>query len=225
MEGHPNERPMFRFYMRQLQETINQSHELLIPIADINFAQSIMLPEDLRRIKSIYQSLILDKSLWQAFYETCTSGDERVYNLSAIDDYNYIRFETIGKICDEYERAFSVDHLSESDKGIAFIMGESTEEPEAIFEEPSAEAIPQGFSDPKGYFNEIGISPEELGEKPQDEIKKFLKRKYYDLAKRYHPDLYPGDKIKAERFKRISEAYEVLSDVSKRNRYLRNLRP
>ena len=98
MEGHPNERPMFRFYMRQLQETINQSHELLIPIADITFAQSIMLPEDLRRIKSIYQSLILDKSLWQAFYETCTSGDERVYNLSAIDDYNYIRFETIGKI-------------------------------------------------------------------------------------------------------------------------------
>jgi molecular chaperone DnaJ len=50
------------------------------------------------------------------------------------------------------------------------------------------------------------------------EIKKAFRR----LARRYHPDINPGDTSAEERFKRISEAYEVLSDRSKRDFYDQN---
>jgi curved DNA-binding protein len=46
-----------------------------------------------------------------------------------------------------------------------------------------------------------------------------IKRAYRQLAKKYHPDLHPGDKAAEEKFKTINEAYEVLSDTDKRARY------
>jgi molecular chaperone DnaJ len=49
----------------------------------------------------------------------------------------------------------------------------------------------------------------------QDEIKKQYRR----LAKKHHPDANPNDSKAAERFKEISEAYTVLSDVEKRRQY------
>jgi molecular chaperone DnaJ len=48
-----------------------------------------------------------------------------------------------------------------------------------------------------------------------DEIKKAYKK----LAKKYHPDLNPGDKDAEAKFKEVNEAYEVLSDGEKRARY------
>jgi curved DNA-binding protein len=48
-----------------------------------------------------------------------------------------------------------------------------------------------------------------------------IKRAYRQLARRYHPDLNPGDKTAEERFKLISEAYQVLSDSQKRAEYNR----
>jgi curved DNA-binding protein len=48
-----------------------------------------------------------------------------------------------------------------------------------------------------------------------DEIKQSFRR----LARKYHPDLNPGDKSAEDKFKDISEAYEVLSDRSKRSQY------
>jgi molecular chaperone DnaJ len=47
-----------------------------------------------------------------------------------------------------------------------------------------------------------------------------IKRAYRKLALKYHPDNYKGDKAEAEKkFKELAEAYEVLSDSSKRQRY------
>ncbi len=46
-----------------------------------------------------------------------------------------------------------------------------------------------------------------------------IKRAYRKLAKKYHPDLNPGDKEAEAKFKEANEAYEVLSDPEKRQRY------
>ena len=49
----------------------------------------------------------------------------------------------------------------------------------------------------------------------QDEIKKSYRR----LARKYHPDVNPGDKSAEERFKQVQEAYDILSDEKKRQVY------
>src|ERR1035441_9452872 len=49
----------------------------------------------------------------------------------------------------------------------------------------------------------------------QDEIKK----SYRKLARRFHPDVNPGDKAAEERFKQVQGAYYVLSDARKRQVY------
>ncbi len=62
----------------------------------------------------------------------------------------------------------------------------------------------------RDYYEVLGVS------KKADESD--LKRAYRDLARRYHPDLNPGPKAE-ERFKKINEAYAVLSDAKLRGRY------
>src|SRR5215470_16579767 len=46
-----------------------------------------------------------------------------------------------------------------------------------------------------------------------------IKRAFRKLARRYHPDINPGDRQAEDRFKRITEAYDVLSDPLKREFY------
>ena len=46
-----------------------------------------------------------------------------------------------------------------------------------------------------------------------------IKRAYKRLARRHHPDINPGDRMAAEQFRRIAEAYETLIDPERRRRY------
>ena len=46
-----------------------------------------------------------------------------------------------------------------------------------------------------------------------------IKKAFRQMAKKYHPDLNPGDKEAEARFKEVNEAYEVLSDAQKKARY------
>src|SRR6266536_4217618 len=63
----------------------------------------------------------------------------------------------------------------------------------------------------KEYYEILGVKRDA---KP-DEIKKAYRR----LARKYHPDVNPGDKASEERFKLTSEAHDVLSDPKKRKVY------
>jgi curved DNA-binding protein len=63
----------------------------------------------------------------------------------------------------------------------------------------------------RNYYEILGV--------PRDASSDDIKRSYRRLARQYHPDLNPGDKAAEEKFKDISEAYEVLSDLAKRSQY------
>lgn len=65
----------------------------------------------------------------------------------------------------------------------------------------------------KDYYEVLGVSRET----PPEEIKKA----YRQAALKFHPDRNPGDKDAEDRFKEASEAYEVLADPQKRERYNR----
>ena len=65
-----------------------------------------------------------------------------------------------------------------------------------------------GFKD---YYKILGVE-KKAGDKE-------IKQAYRKLARKYRPDVNPGDKSAEDRFKEVSEAYEVLSDKEKRAKY------
>src|SRR6185437_8924066 len=46
-----------------------------------------------------------------------------------------------------------------------------------------------------------------------------IRKAYRKLARKHHPDLNPGDKAAEERFKKVQEAYDILSDSKKKQMY------
>ncbi|MGB8698026.1 MAG: J domain-containing protein [Thermosynechococcaceae cyanobacterium] len=63
----------------------------------------------------------------------------------------------------------------------------------------------------RNYYDILDVS--------KDATNEDIKRAYRRLARQHHPDLNPGNKAAEERFKAVSEAYDVLSDVTKRAQY------
>ena len=63
----------------------------------------------------------------------------------------------------------------------------------------------------KDYYKILGVGRQAT----EAEIKQAYRR----LARQYHPDVNPGDKSAEARFKEINEAFEVLSDATKRKKY------
>lgn len=67
------------------------------------------------------------------------------------------------------------------------------------------------MAEKRDYYEVLGV------DKNADDAT--LKKAYRQMAKKYHPDLNPGDKEAEAKFKEVNEAYEVLSDSEKRARY------
>ena len=63
----------------------------------------------------------------------------------------------------------------------------------------------------KDYYKILGVS--------RNATEREIKQAYRRLARKYHPDVNPGDKSAEEKFKQINDAYEVLSDKEKRQKY------
>ena len=63
----------------------------------------------------------------------------------------------------------------------------------------------------RDYYEVLGVS--------RDADEAAIKKAYRALAKKYHPDMNPGDKEAEKKFKEASEAYAVLSDAEKRRQY------
>jgi DnaJ-class molecular chaperone len=63
----------------------------------------------------------------------------------------------------------------------------------------------------KDYYSTLGV--------PKTASDKEIKQAFRKLARKFHPDVNPGDKAAEARFKEINEAHEVLSDPAKRRKY------
>jgi len=67
------------------------------------------------------------------------------------------------------------------------------------------------MADKRDYYEVLGL------DKNADEAS--IKKAYRSLAKKYHPDMNPGDKEAEAKFKEVNEAYDVLSDADKKAKY------
>lgn len=67
------------------------------------------------------------------------------------------------------------------------------------------------MADKRDYYEVLGVA--------KDASEADIKKAYHKKAKKYHPDLNPGNKDAEQNFKEVGEAYEVLSDKDKKGRY------
>ena len=67
------------------------------------------------------------------------------------------------------------------------------------------------MAEKRDYYEVLGV--------PKNASDADIKKAFRTLAKKYHPDMHPGDKECEEKFKEAQEAYAVLSDAEKRKQF------
>ena len=67
----------------------------------------------------------------------------------------------------------------------------------------------------KNYYEMLGVN--------QNDSQESIRKAYRSLAKKYHPDLNPGDKTAEIKMREIGEAWEILGDETKRDAYDQSL--
>ena len=67
------------------------------------------------------------------------------------------------------------------------------------------------MADKRDFYEVLGVK--------KDSSEADLKKAFRSMAKKYHPDVNPGDKTAEAKFKEVNEAYDILSDSQKRARY------
>src|SRR5688500_15413801 len=63
----------------------------------------------------------------------------------------------------------------------------------------------------KDYYETLGV--------PKGATDDDIRKSYRRLARKYHPDLNPGDKSAEDKFKNVQEAYDILNDPKKRQMF------
>lgn len=72
------------------------------------------------------------------------------------------------------------------------------------------------MAEKRDFYEVLGI------QKGADEME--IKKAFRKKAMEFHPDRNPGDKVSEEKFKEVNEAYSILSDPQKKDKYDRSVR-
>lgn len=219
-----NDFPDTRQYIDELRTLEARVKQVLEPMKGVHGVGAIMRADDIAAIASAYKTVQLDLLLWKAGAADFRSKDSRRYNYGILEDLNSLTtiHEGIGRLVHEHERAFSTDGLSASDRAFLYWTGTRVDSPEAAMgQKPRVGEVPAQFADPLQYCSRLGLTGADFVGKTQSDIRSMLKKIFYPLAARLHPDNRPPEeKLQADReFAEVGSAYETLADEDKRTRY------
>uniref|UniRef100_A0A1A8KYZ5 DnaJ homolog subfamily A member 3, mitochondrial n=1 Tax=Nothobranchius pienaari TaxID=704102 RepID=A0A1A8KYZ5_9TELE len=127
-------------------------------------------------------------------------------SLLSSDNVGFRRFSTLGEgylcrgrglLCGEEGKALTLRGLS------------GLKPPHAVYTASFHTSVP--WSSKQDFYQVLGV--------PRTATQKEIKKAYYQMAKKYHPDTNKEDPQAKEKFAQLAEAYEVLSDEVKRKQY------
>ncbi|KAF7989039.1 hypothetical protein HCN44_007349 [Aphidius gifuensis] len=140
---------------------------------------------------------------WETQDDTSESPDSRDGSHHRTDKLGFIKTIT-SKQCNEFQRQFATLTCGPRTSSI-FIQNKYIKNIRQ-FHVSNSLGAPR-----KNYYKILGVK--------KNASSKDIKAAYYQLAKKYHPDINKNDPDAEKKFKALSEAYEVLSDDYKRTKY------
>lgn len=220
----PNDFPDTRQYVDELKTLEERVKQVLEPMKGVHGVGAVMRADDMAVVASLYKTVQIDLLLWKAGAVDFRSTDSRRYNYGILQDLSSLTtiHDGIGRLVHEHECAFSADGYSSHDRGLAYMFGARVDSLDAAMgqEQPTGE-VPNNFTDPLSYCARLGLTGADFAGKTQNDIRNMLKKIFYPLAARLHPDnRRPEEKARADQeFSEVGVAYETLADEDKRTRY------